>query len=114
MLNKLRSKPEHIKKSIALTLTVVIFSGIVFVWLSSWDARMNGRDAQGKALSPAAGLKELFQGAVSDAEKGLTSVPSYVKNTNTATTVATSSIGNTFDISGVVVIDATTSSMAGK
>ena len=51
MLEKLRKKPEHIKKSISLVFTIVIFTGILFVWLSSWDARSRVGETREKTRS---------------------------------------------------------------
>lgn len=106
MLEKLRAKPDHVKKSIALAMTVVIFSVIVAVWWSSFDARQNGSEARDKALSPVAGFATLFQGIVSDVKNSFSGMPSYTESPSSEAVVATSTISD-FDMSGVVIIDST-------
>ena len=106
MLEKLRAKPDHIKKSISLTLTIVIFSGIVFVWFSSWDARMHEGEIREKTVTPLSGFTTMIDGFVSGIKTGISSTPTYVENPAIApatTTSATSTTG--FDLSGVVIID---------
>ncbi len=106
MLEKLRAKPDHVKKSISLALTIFIFSGIVFVWLSSWDARNTGGETREKTLSPLAGFTTIFQGVISDVQSAISGSPSYVENRRDTGVVTPTSTGITvFDMSGVVVID---------
>ena len=111
MLEKLRAKPDHVKKSIAFAITVVIFSAIVAVWWSSFDARQNGKEAQGKALSPLGGVSQVFQGIVSDVQDSFSRIPSYGESKNATTTNTTETVVSTttsgFDMSGVVIIDPT-------
>ena len=108
MLEKLRAKPDHIKKWIALAVAAII-SGIIFlVWLSSFDARQNSDEARDKTVSPLDSVTRMFQGIVSDANRSFSDTSSYVHNTGssaTTTTSATSTATSTFDISGVVIID---------
>lgn len=104
MLQKLRAKPTHIKKSIALVVTIIIFSGIVFVWLSSWDMRLGGSGGKGSALSPIEGFKELFREAMTEAQSSATDLPAYKEAFHQATRIIASS-SEPFDVSGVVVID---------
>ncbi len=106
MLEKLRAKPDHIKKSISLVFTIVIFSGIVFVWLSSWDARNSGVETREKTLSPLAGFTTIFEGVSRDIKNAISGTPSYVENRpNAGVGTATSTRTGDFDMSGVVVID---------
>jgi len=62
MLKKIREKPHHIKRNIAFGLTVVIFSGILFVWVSSRDARAREAEIREKTVSPMDGLVTMFDG----------------------------------------------------
>ncbi len=108
MLEKLRAKPDHIKKSISLTMTIVIFSGILFVWVSSWDARMNKGEIREKTVSPLSGITTMFQDIVTDVKTGISSTPSYVENPAVSPdTTASSTATSEFDLSGIVVIDPT-------
>lgn len=111
MLEKLRAKPDHIKKSISLVLTIVIFSIILFVWFSSWDARMRGDETREKTASPLSSFKMMLEGFVADVREGISSAPSYVENTPRVATSTTASTAPSplFDISSVVIIDSTTS-----
>ena len=104
MLEKLRAKPYHTKKSIALGLTIAIFSIILFVWISSWDARSNGDEIRQKTVSPLSGFTTMFEGFMSGARDSFSDVPSYIENTpSVATSTATST--TSFNVSDVVVID---------
>lgn len=104
MLEKLRAKPDHIKKSVALVLTIIIFSIILFVWISSWDARSRGDETREKTVSPLSGFTTMLEGFISDVRDGVSDVPSFVENIpSAATSTATSS--PVFDLSGVVIID---------
>ncbi len=106
MLKKLRAKSDHIKKIISLSFTILIFSGILFVWLSSWDARNSGGETREKTLSPLAGFTAVFQGISSDVKNAISGAPSYVENRRDGGE-STASLATTtdFDISGVVIID---------
>ncbi len=111
MLEKLRAKPDHIKKSISLIFTLVIFSGILFVWLSSWNARSSGEETREKTLSPLAGFGTIFEDIVSDVKNSISGAPSFVENRRvTGTSTVTSAGVSDFDMSEVVVIDKKTSS----
>lgn len=111
MLEKLRSKPDHIKKSISLFLTIIIFSGILFVWFSSWDARMRGDETRDKTVSPVVGVTSMFDGLISGFKEKISGTPSFVENNETATATTSK---ETFDLSGVVILDssATTTKIA--
>lgn len=102
MLEKLRAKPDHFKKSLSLILTIIIFSGILFVWISSWDARMRDQEIRDKTVSPIVGVTSMFDGLVAGFKEKISGTPSFVENSGT-TTVATST--DSFDLSGVVVLD---------
>lgn len=108
MLEKLRAKPDHFKKAFSLALTILIFSGILFVWVTSWDARSNQDTTLEKTASPVASLSSMIDGLVLDFKDFMSSTPSFVKNgttlaTSTPSLEATST--DNFDMSGVVVID---------
>jgi hypothetical protein len=80
MLEKLRAKPDHVKKWIALAVAAII-SGIIFlVWLSSFDARQNGDYTRDKTVSPLDGVASMFQGIVSDVKTSFSDMPSYLHN----------------------------------
>ncbi|MBI5798657.1 MAG: hypothetical protein HZB10_01875 [Candidatus Yonathbacteria bacterium] len=106
MLKKIREKPHHIKQSIALALTVVIFSGILFVWWSSRDARTRTVEVRESTVSPVDGVTAMFGGFMSGVKDRMADAPSP-QNTS-----ATSS--DTFDLSGVVIIDPTVSNADNK
>lgn len=110
LLTRLRAKPDHIKKSVSLILTVIIFSGVLFVWVSSWDARMRDQEIRDKTVSPMAGMALMFDGFVSGFKDRISGVSSPVEN-GEAATLATST--DSFDLSGVVVLDASASSTQG-
>ncbi|MFZ2303585.1 MAG: hypothetical protein WAV98_02210 [Minisyncoccia bacterium] len=99
MLQKLREKPHHIKQSISLALTLVIFSGILFVWVSSRDARSRGIEVREKTVSPVDGVSVMFDGFLSGLKDRTSSAFSQKKEATTATST------DDFDISGVVIID---------
>ena len=104
MLKKLRAKPEHVKKRITLVFTIVIFSIIVFVWLSSWDARMHGGETREKTLSPIDSISEVFHGIAKEVKDGIAGTQTYIENSkNNMSASATSTSG--FDLSGIVVLD---------
>ena len=105
-LEQLRAKPDHIKNLIALVGTVLIFTVIASVWLSSWDARMNAKESQEKAVSPLAGIASMLSGLTADIKSSYSNVPSYEDIQKGATTTASSTQpANVFDVSGVVIID---------
>jgi len=122
MLEKLRAKPEHTKMVVSLVTTVVIFGCILFIWLSSWDARSQEGDTRSKTVAPLSGLSTMFEGFQLFVSDLISGVPQYVKMNETApvsTSTAISSSVGSFDLSGVVVIDtasstATSSSLGSK
>ncbi len=116
MLEKLRAKPDHIKKNVSLFLTTLIFCGILFVWVSSWDARMHDEENRNKTLSPIAGVMSMFDGLVANFNDKISGAPSYIDlgGVATSTTSSTATSSNNFDISGVVVIDASATSTASQ
>ncbi len=111
MLEKLRSKPDHIKKIISLILTIVIFSAIVFVWVSSWDARAKSDTGRKETSSPISSFMDMGKGIISDVKDKISSMPSYTENINSIasstplkeTGIASSS--SDFNISGMVIIE---------
>ncbi|MBI5400526.1 MAG: hypothetical protein HZB12_00190 [Candidatus Yonathbacteria bacterium] len=110
MLEKLRSKPEHIKKSISLFLTIIIFSGILFVWVSSWDARTRGDEIRDKTVSPVIGVTSMFDGFVAGFKEKISGTPSFVEmnGVTAGTEPITATSTDSFDISGVVILDGST------
>lgn len=107
MLEKLRAKPDHIKQSIAIVLTIIIFCGILFVWVSSWDARSRDQEVRDKTVSPLSGVTSMFDGLISGL-KGKIVNTRFSPEINNVGAVSTST--DNFDISGVVIIDSTASS----
>lgn len=115
MLKRIQAKPKHIKKRISFALTLAIFSGIVFVWLSSWNARTTSDDSREKTASPTESFREVFAGIISDAKsKILMNTSFYEEREESVETSATvlwqaTSTSTAFDMSGVVIIDLATS-----
>lgn len=102
LLIRIREKPHHIKQSIALAITIVIFSGILFVWWSSRDARSREMEVRGKTVSPIDGVSAMFDGFVSGMKERMTSNPASLEKSDLE---ATATSTDSFDLSGVVVID---------
>ncbi|MDO8604536.1 MAG: hypothetical protein Q7K40_04060 [bacterium] len=103
MLETLRAKPNHVKQVISIVVTLVIFSAILFVWVSSRDARSREMEVKGKTVSPLGGVTSMFDGLWADFKGKVSDAPS-LENMNTF--VATSTEKESFDLSRVVVIDA--------
>ena len=101
MLEKLREKPHHIKQSISLVITIIIFSAILFVWVSSRDARSREVLVREKTVSPVDGVSVMFDGFLSGLKDRASSALSPMKETAIATST------DDFDLSGVVVIGPT-------
>lgn len=99
MLESLRSKPHHIKQSISLVVTSVLFAGILFVWVSSQDARTRKVEVETKTVSPTEGFLSVFDGFWGDL-KEKTLKGAFSEREGKATTSTT-----TFDFNAVVVID---------
>lgn len=102
MFEKLRAKPESVRKQLALGTTIIIFGAIFFVWWSSWDARTGQGEARAKTASPTESIKRVFQGFSAEV-KGLysQSVDTQPEEMAQKEVPATS----TFDTSGMIVID---------
>lgn len=117
MLEKLRAKSDHFKKSFSLAFTIIIFSGVVFVWLSSSDARNTESETRDKTVAPLAGISAMLDGFQLSIKDMMSGAPTFAGTngapiaTTTALTVATSSAN--FDLSGVVVIDPATATTTG-
>jgi len=107
-LIRIRSKPHHIKQSVALTLTITIFSVILFIWVSSKDARSREVEVRAKTVSPAYGVISMFDGAVTNIKKQLSHVVSEIKKRPASTTQEAPESAVDFDLSGVVIIDTAT------
>ncbi len=111
MLETLRAKPSHVKQIVSISITVVIFSAILFVWVSSRDARSRELEVRDKTVSPISGVTSMFDGFISGFKEKVSSGPAILK-TNDSKAVATTT--DTFDLGGVVVIDPTGSSTKAK
>lgn len=107
MLEKLRAKPHHIKQRVALLATIIIFSGILFVWFSSRDARSQEIQVRGKTVTPIDSVAAMFGGFLSGLKERM-STTEFSSPTKATTPIATST--DNFDLSSVVVIDAMASS----
>lgn len=106
MLQKIRSKPDHVKKSITLVLTVFIFTIIASVWLSSWDARQTSEISKEKTDSPLASLKLVLSGITKDIKDTYSASPDAVtEDFVVATTTPESQSATLLDASRVKVID---------
>jgi len=103
ILEKLRAKPDKVKKGIALVLSAVIFGFIFVVWVSSRKIEPSTNET----LSPLAGFMTIFQNFATDVKNIGSQMPSY-ENTGTqaTTTIATST--QNLDTSGIVIIDSAT------
>jgi hypothetical protein len=97
MLERLRAKPHHIKQHLSLVITIVIFSGIVFVWWSSRDARDHELEVQAKTVTPLDGFLSMFDGLVQGFKANVFEISSVATSTASST--------SDFDLSQVVVID---------
>ncbi|MEK7148714.1 MAG: hypothetical protein AAB770_02240 [Patescibacteria group bacterium] len=102
MLKRIREKPHHIKQSIALFTAIVIFSGILFVWVSSWDARARDQEVRDKTVSPITGVTSMFDGLVSGFNEKISGAQSPSKKASSSVATTTKDY---FDLLGVVVID---------
>ena len=103
MLERIRSKPEHVKKSLALVLTIFFFTIIMSVWLSSWDARATSEASKQKADGPLASLKSVLSGITDEIKTTYSSEPTFSGQSVASTTSGQGA--SVFDASRVVVID---------
>jgi len=110
MLERLRAKPHHVKQSISLLITVIIFLCILFVWVSSRDARSQEVQVRQKTVSPSASVSDMFSGFISGLKERVDS-SQFSAQSNLATSTATST--DNFDLSEVVIIDHTATSTKG-
>ena len=116
MLEKLRAKSDHFKRSFSLVLTIVVFSGILFVWLSSLDARNTENETRDKTVAPLAGISAMLDGFQLSIKDMMSGAPTFVEKNNTpaTTTALTVATTSSFDLSGVVVIDPSMTSVGKK
>lgn len=121
MLKRIQAKPEHVKKRISLALTIVIFSGIVFVWMSSWSARTISDESREKTASPTESFNEVFSGIVSEIKSKIADTPFFGSSVERidSNTVGTENVGwqatssvPVLDLSRAVIIDRATSTNA--
>lgn len=112
LLIRLRSKPNHIKQSISLVVTLVIFSAILFVWVSSRDARSRELEVREKTVSPVDGVTAMFDGFVLGFKERMSANTPSPKSSSTQATASTST--DNFDLSGVVIIDSLASTSKAK
>lgn len=102
MLEKLRAKPSHVKQIISIVLTLVISAGIFFVWVSSWDARLNELEVREKTVSPVNGVMSMFDGFTSGLKERIFEHTSFNEQNRESVTATSTEI---FDLSGVVILD---------
>lgn len=117
MLEKLRAKSDRFKQSFSLAITIIVFSGVVFVWFSSWDARNTENETRDKTVAPLEGISAMLDGFQLSLKDMMSGMPTFIGTngvpvSTTTLTVATSS--NDFDLSGVVVIDPAGTSTSSK
>lgn len=105
MLETLRAKPNHIKQIVSLVITIVIFSAILFVWVSSRDARSRELEVREKTVAPVDGVSAMFAGFMDGFKERMSTAPALEKPAVTASTTT-----DTFDLSGVVIIDPSSTS----
>lgn len=101
MLEKLRAKPVHIKQRVAIIISVVISSVILFVWVSSQDARKSNMDTRVKTVSPTEGIASMLDGFFASFNEKVDSAQNGV----VVPVVSNDSATSTFDLSGIVVLD---------
>lgn len=117
MFKKIQEKPEHVKKRISFIITLVIFSVIVFVWVSSRTARMVINESRTRSASPIESFKEIFNGGISGIQNTITNAEFFGGGNieivqNAVPSVALQQPASStlrFDTSGVVIIDLATS-----
>jgi hypothetical protein len=117
MFKKIQEKPEHVKKRISFIITLVIFSIIVFVWVSSRTARMVINESRTRSASPIESFKEIFNGGISGIQNTITNAEFFGGGNNEIVQSAVPSVvlqqpassTSRFDTSGVVIIDLATS-----
>lgn len=107
MLEKIRAKPDHIKKTIALASTTGIFSLVLFVWWSSWDARINEDQVREESVSPLASITSMLSGLTSDIKTSYSNTINGENNSTTEQTSTTTASRARFDMASVVVLDPT-------
>lgn len=112
---KIQEKSVASRKRIAIVLTLASYAVVMFVWVSSWDARSQIEGNRDKALSPIAGISEVFHGFTARVSEELYPATLFPKpeSVNTSTSVSfqkqTANVAGGFDLSGIVVIDSSTS-----
>ncbi|KKU81562.1 MAG: hypothetical protein UY07_C0015G0014 [Parcubacteria group bacterium GW2011_GWA1_47_8] len=116
-LKKIQEKPVASRKRMAIVLTLASYAVVMFVWVSSWDARAEIEGNRDKALSPIAGISEVFHGFTSRVSRvsGELSGATLSANPEPApapTEAQTASATGGFDFSGIVVIEQSTSTEA--
>lgn len=116
MFNRIQEQPEHVKKRISLILTVILFGGIVFVWMSSRTARSVVEQSRTRTASPMESLKEVFNGEISGIRDTIMNAEFFggeqrtaVPEETTSAVVEQPATSTPFDITGVVIIDLATS-----
>lgn len=106
MLEKLRAMSEQARKAFSLVLTIFIFGSILFVWLSSSDARSQEELVREKTVAPVSGFIAMFGGLIDEVKDAISSTPTFVNGAGaTSTSQTTKSPSSDFDVSGIVIID---------
>ncbi len=68
-IEKLRQKPEHIRRAVALFVTIALFLVILFVWFSTLnlgDTVQKEKDRVANTPTPFANLKDTLGGIFND------------------------------------------------
>lgn len=76
-IEKLRRKPDNLKRSIALWVTIVLFALVVFVWLSSVNIvniKKEEKELGQKAPSPISAIKESVSSIFRNADEEVDSI----------------------------------------
>ncbi len=106
MLKKIRQKPDHVKASISLGLSLAIFSVIVLVWVSSFQARGQGAIVKEKTVSPLAGMFSVLRGFTADIKQSYQEItPADFLEPREESTLPVA--WDPFDTEGMVIVDTT-------
>ncbi len=105
MLNKLREKPDHIKRTISFVGAAVISLIIFFVWISSFNPQIKKKEDTVRSASFISSIISMFDGFISEVKSKtvIESVP--VNENNLVATPELVQTNDSFDSSGVIIID---------
>lgn len=83
-LDKLRQKPPHVRKRVALLSTCAVFSAIVMVWWTTWSSPVNEQSTSvAQALTPLGVLANV----ASAARDGLRKLPEQINSGLSSSTI---------------------------